>query len=566
MLKTDHGKPSTSWVRASVPSTPEILSPREHSSANSPHSQETVITTPQSTSVDISTLESVMEDDPESFDLLPPSLPHQTEVNVLEKKAEQVFSQAHLQAIFDNPKQLREFIGSLNQRRPQSIPILVYYLDALKALRAIRYSNAVAEALEFNAKLPLTQGRVPPTRNPVLEEKASQAFNLLVDELPGYIVHVWTKIMRQSALNSITQRTEGAPSNNLAEAFCLADPSRADTPLVFISEEFARMTQYSPSFLIGKNCRFLQGPATNKATDAAKRRMAEACSCSKEITELVLNFRRDGSPFMNLITIAPLVDSRGALKYFLGVATDVSHLLATTTGLGPLHSPNDKKRDELRGLSEMLTATEQETVRRFAGRMHTTTTTNTTTTITTYPSDYEIESELSTPISSCSSENLSLPKEPTSPTLSHLGIFDQYLLIRPSPSLRILFTSPTLRVPGILQSPFLSRIGGSDSVRTSLSDAFTQGRGITAKVKWLTRPRPGSSGMKHRWIRCVPLLNAAGVVGVWIIIVVDDDSCVAVRAFKDPPPVDNVIGKGKVDCDDEGKAAGVGHIALQFAG
>lgn len=41
------------------------------------------------------------------------------------------------------------------------------------------------------------------------------------------------------------------------------------------------------------------------------------------------------------------------------------------------------------------------------------------------------------------------------------GIYENYLLIRPYPSLRILFASPSLRVPGILQSPFMAKIGGS---------------------------------------------------------------------------------------------------------
>src|ERR1700743_3150398 len=62
----------------------------------------------------------------------------------------------------------------------------------------------------------------------------------------------------------------------------------------------------------------------------------------------------------------------------------------------------------------------------------------------------------------------------------------QYLLVRPYPSLRILFASPALRTPGILQSPLLSRIGGSSRVRAELSDALAAGRGVTAKVRWVS--------------------------------------------------------------------------------
>ena len=111
----------------------------------------------------------------------------------------------------------------------------------------------------------------------------------------------------------------------------------------------------------------------------------------------------------------------------------------------------------------------------------------------------------------------------------------QYLLIRPHPSMRVLFTSPSLRVPGILQSPFLNRIGGSDRIRNELTQAFAEGRGVTAKIRWLTRPRrdddTGSSNGHNygeeegrtRWIHCTPLLGHTGSAGVWMVVLVDEE-------------------------------------------
>ncbi|KAG6040084.1 hypothetical protein E4U41_001425 [Claviceps citrina] len=72
-------------------------------------------------------------------------------------------------------------------------------------------------------------------------------------------------------------------------------------------------------------------------------------------------------------------------------------------------------------------------------------------------------------------------------TPSHVtGVYEHYLLVRPYPSFRILFTSPSMRVPGILQSPLLDRIGGSEHMRDQLVEAFANGQSVTAKVKWLT--------------------------------------------------------------------------------
>lgn len=123
----------------------------------------------------------------------------------------------------------------------------------------------------------------------------------------------------------------------------------------------------------------------------------------------------------------------------------------------------------------------------------------------------------------------------------------QYVLIRPAPSLRILFTSPSLRVPGILQSPFLNRIGGSSRVRQDLGAALAEGRGVTAKIRWLTRPDEDGEGEgRPRWIHCTPLLGHSGAVGVWMIVLVDEEGALpgtaSGRRFRQAPPVSSNIG------------------------
>ena len=122
----------------------------------------------------------------------------------------------------------------------------------------------------------------------------------------------------------------------------------------------------------------------------------------------------------------------------------------------------------------------------------------------------------------------------------------QYLLIRPAPSLRILFTSPSLRVPGILQSPFLNRIGGSSRVRSDLRAALGEGRGVTAKIRWLTRADEDGEGEgRPRWIHCTPLFGHSGAVGVWMIVLVDEEGSQqngSGRRFRNAPPVSANIG------------------------
>lgn len=113
------------------------------------------------------------------------------------------------------------------------------------------------------------------------------------------------------------------------------------------------------------------------------------------------------------------------------------------------------------------------------------------------------------------------------------------MLIRPYPSLRILFASPTLRVPGILQSHFLSKIGGSTRVQDELATALAEGRGVTAKVRWVSK---ADEEGRNRWIHCTPLLGSNGHIGVWMIVLVDDDQELS-RRWKQAPPVGPHRGK-----------------------
>lgn len=335
---------------------------------------------------DVDHLEPVAEDDPKSFDLVVPS-DGRERVFSLEKRSEEMFSREHLSEIFAEPGLLLRFTSFLSTSRPQSIPLLIYYLDALKALRAINYANAVAEALEPIPGFEFSDHPARPTMNAVLEEKAKQAFDAMVrDDLPAYITHTFVQVVSISVQRRITGTLPPhlrETSEGLAEVFCLTDPGRPDNPIVFASEKFHRTTQYGVSYAIGRNCRFLQGPRTNKYSIERLRKAVEA---GKEVSEVFLNYRRDGSPFLNLVMIAPLLDSRGNTRYFIGAQVDVSGLAKDCTDLeglqrllakheqayGPDKDENgqDGKKDEFQQLSEMLNMDELETVRRHGGRMH----------------------------------------------------------------------------------------------------------------------------------------------------------------------------------------------------
>ncbi|KAF2435410.1 hypothetical protein EJ08DRAFT_604314 [Tothia fuscella] len=499
-------------------------------------------------------LDPVLEDDPGSFDLVLPDTSEPSGFS-LEQRSEELVSREHLQEIFNEPALLLQFTAFLSDSRPKSIAVLVYYLDALKSLRAINYANAIAESLEPIEGHEFSKHPTRSTQNASIEEKARLAFDALVQEdLPAFVAHTFIQV----ASVSIQRRICGtlAPhlreaSEGLAEVFCLTDPSRTDNPIVFASEEFHRTTQYGVNYAIGRNCRFLQGPRTNKYSVA---RLGAAIRAGKEVSEVFLNYRRDGSPFMNLLMVAPLLDSRGVTRYCIGAQVDVSGLCKDCTDLHGLQKMLAKKamgedednqnpnkedpKDDFQALTEMFNHAELDTVRRHGGNMH---------------REHVEEPEDGTRKSERPRLLLTEPSTPRGDTFASSiknvngrleGFYQNYLLVRPYPSLRILFSSPSLRVPGILQSPFMNRIGGSPRVREELAAALAEGRGVTAKIRWVSG-RHGEEEGRVRWIHCTPLLGSNGSVGVWMVVIVDDETTTPVRRFRTAPPVSGDIGNNK---------------------
>ena len=109
--------------------------------------------------------------------------------------------------------------------------------------------------------------------------------------------------------------------------------------------EFYNTSQYGRDYVIGRNCRFLQGP---KTSTASVRRLIDALAAGQEVTETILNYRRDGSPFMNLLLIAPLYDNKGNVRYFLGCQIDVSSLVEGGRGLESFANLLARDRSESR--------------------------------------------------------------------------------------------------------------------------------------------------------------------------------------------------------------------------
>lgn len=106
-----------------------------------------------------------------------------------------------------------------------------------------------------------------------------------------------------------------------AEGVTIADARQPDRPLIYVNQGFERMTGYPVADVLGRNCRFLQGPETDPAAVAEIRAaLAEQRECLVEI----LNYRKDGTTFWNRLSITPLRDAAGEVTHYIGIQSDVT--------------------------------------------------------------------------------------------------------------------------------------------------------------------------------------------------------------------------------------------------
>ena len=105
-----------------------------------------------------------------------------------------------------------------------------------------------------------------------------------------------------------------------AICYCICDKGLPDLPIIFASDGFCAFTGYDKKEIEGKNCRFLQGPETAKE-DVDRIRLA--IKEEHETSVNLLNYRKDGSKFVNEFFISPLRDTSKNVVYYIGVQCSV---------------------------------------------------------------------------------------------------------------------------------------------------------------------------------------------------------------------------------------------------
>ena len=101
----------------------------------------------------------------------------------------------------------------------------------------------------------------------------------------------------------------------------VTDPNQEDNPIVFANGAFYDLTGYEEKDVLGRNCRFLQGPDTDRNTVAEIR---NALREQRAVAVDILNYKANGEPFWNALFIGPIFDQDGKLLYFFASQMDVT--------------------------------------------------------------------------------------------------------------------------------------------------------------------------------------------------------------------------------------------------
>ena len=149
------------------------------------------------------------------------------------------------------------------------------------------------------------------------------------------------------ALDGLLQRAVSSSASGVV----VVDTAAPDMPVVHVNPAFERMSGYTLAEVVGRNCRFLQGPDTDRGAVA---RVAAAVRAGEEHTTVLLNHRKDGSAWWNELHLSPVRDDRGRLTHYLGFQYDVTARVQAEQQLLHLSA-----HDGLTGLLNRATLLEQ---------------------------------------------------------------------------------------------------------------------------------------------------------------------------------------------------------------
>ena len=213
---------------------------------------------------------------------------------------------------------------------------------SLEAPRQLSTPEAVLNRLNANIKT-ITSTTLP-SMETLFEEAQDDVENLLKTSIyPRFVKYQMTSSAAKALSN------DRSVYQGLGDCFCLTDPAKADNPIVVASDGFVAVTGYTRHEVVPRNCRFLQGNQTDRV---AVRRLKDSIDSREETVELLLNYKKTGEPFWNLLYVAPLFDARGNVLFYIGAQINCSTTIRSNTDVLRILSASEDVAESQNGINQ----------------------------------------------------------------------------------------------------------------------------------------------------------------------------------------------------------------------
>ena len=158
-----------------------------------------------------------------------------------------------------------------------------------------------------------------------------------------------------------------APSRTITEALltaiahstepmALSDPHLPDHPIIAVNAAFEAMSGYPAAEIVGRNCRMLQGPETDPET---ARKLGRVIAAGEGCVEWIVNHRKDGAAFWNLLFMSPVRDGQGRIIHYFANQHDITKGLParlSAVNFGRAHMPAEIVAEFQRLMHEIAAA------------------------------------------------------------------------------------------------------------------------------------------------------------------------------------------------------------------
>lgn len=136
---------------------------------------------------------------------------------------------------------------------------------------------------------------------------------------PAFIAILLDVTVRNAVAEALHIRNRAIDAASVG--IVISDARQHDMPITFCNQAFERITGYSAAEAIGHNCRFLQGSDRSQpAIDLLRTAIQEQRECRATL----YNYRKDGTPFWNELTISPVHNEQHVATHFIGILNDVT--------------------------------------------------------------------------------------------------------------------------------------------------------------------------------------------------------------------------------------------------